>query len=89
MPRTWQTDEVIRQLADADLEELQDLVEEAGGEAAEALQEWIREGNGPKSLSDAIMRFTTAPDHSFDPVDWEAVVEWIREASDADEDEDL
>jgi len=34
------------------------LIEDAGEEASEALQEWIREGNGPKSLYDAVMRFT-------------------------------
>lgn len=45
MPRTWQTNEVMRHLADADQEELQEIVEEAGDGAAEALQEWIREGN--------------------------------------------
>lgn len=78
MGRTWQTDEVIRCLADADQDEVQELVEEAGDEAPEALQEWVREGNAPKSVYDAVMRFTTAPDHSFDPVDWEAVVAWIR-----------
>ena len=37
MSRTWQTDEVIRQLADADLDELAELIEEAGDGAAEAL----------------------------------------------------
>jgi hypothetical protein len=79
MPGTGQTAEMIRCLAEADSGDVQELVEEAGEAAAEALQEWIREGNGPKSLYDAVMRFTTAPDHSFDPVDWEAVVEWIRE----------
>jgi hypothetical protein len=45
MPRTWQTDEVIRCLADADQDELRELIEEAEDEAAEALQEWVREGN--------------------------------------------
>lgn len=35
MLRTWQTDEVIRCLADADQDELQDLIEDAGDEAAE------------------------------------------------------
>ena len=34
-------------------------------------------GKRPKSLYDAVMRFTTNPDHSFDAVDWEAVVEQI------------
>jgi hypothetical protein len=53
MPRTWQTDEVIRCLADADQDELQELISEAGDEAAEALQEWVGEGNAPKSLYDA------------------------------------
>ena len=47
MPRTWQTDEVIRHLADADLDELAELIEEAGDETAEALADWIRAGNGP------------------------------------------
>jgi hypothetical protein len=89
MPRTWQTDEVIRQLADADQDELQELIEGASDGAAEALQEWIREGNAPKSLYDAVMRFTRAPNQSFDPVDWEAVVEWIRQGMEDDEDEDL
>ena len=85
MPRTWQTDEVIRQLADADLDELQELIDGIDDEAAaETLKDWIREGNAPKALYDAVMRFTRAPDHSFDPVDWEAVVGWIRAASDAD-----
>ncbi len=78
MARTWQTDEVIRCLADADQDEVQELVEEAGDEAPEALQEWVREGNAPKSVYDAVMRFTTAPDHSFDPVDWDAVVALLR-----------
>ncbi len=77
MPRTWQTDEVIRCLADADQDELRELIEEAEDEAAEAVQEWVREGNAPKSLYDAMMRFTTAPDRAFDAVDWEAVVEQI------------
>jgi hypothetical protein len=77
--RTWQTAEVIRRLGEADPDEVQELVEEAGDEAGEALKDWVREGNGPKSLYDAVMRFTPAPDHSFDPVDWEAVVAWIRE----------
>ena len=72
-------------MAEADQEELRDVVEDAGEEAEEALQEWIREGNGPKSLYDAVMRFTTAPDHAFDPVDWEAVVEWIRQGMDKEE----
>lgn len=85
MPRTWQTAEVILRLGEADADEVQELVEEAGDEATETLQEWIREGNGPKSLYDAVMRFTTAPDHSFDPVDWEAVVEWIREGMEEEE----
>ena len=40
MSRTWQTDEVIRQLADADLDELAEVIE--GDGAAEALQDWIR-----------------------------------------------
>src|SRR5260370_5129388 len=88
MLRTWQTDEIIRQLADADLNELQELIEGAGDGATEALADWIREGNAPKGLYDAVMRFTRAPDHSFDPVDWEAVVRWIREESGSDEDED-
>ena len=89
MARTWQTDEVIRQLVDADLDELAELIEEADDEATEALQDWIREGNGPKSLSDAIMRFTRAPDRSFDLVDWQSVVRWIRKESGTDEDDDL
>ena len=87
MARTWQTGEVIRRLAEADRDELRELVEDAGDEAAEALAEWVRKGNGPKSLYDAMMRFTTAPDHSFDLVDWEAVVEWIRQGMEDDEDE--
>ncbi len=75
MARTWQTNEVIRRLmTDADLDEVQELIEEARDEAAEVLEEWVREGNGPKSLYDAIMRFTTNPNNAFDVVDWEAVV---------------
>lgn len=89
MPRTWQTDEVIRQLADADQDELQELIEGASDGAAEALQEWILEGNGPKSLYDAVIRFTRAPNQSFDSVDWEAVVEWIRQGMEDGEDEDI
>ena len=88
MPRTWQTNEVIRQLADADLDDLAELIEEAGDGAAEALADWVREGNAPKSLYDAMMRFTRAPDHSFDLVDWKAVVERIREESGDDDDDD-
>jgi len=90
MPRTWQTDEVIRQLADADLDELQEVFSGTTNEAAaETLKDWIREGNAPRALSHAVMRFTRAPDHSFDPVDWKAVVGGIREASDEDQDEDF
>lgn len=37
MSKTWQTDEVIRQLADADLDELTEVIEGAGNGAAEAL----------------------------------------------------
>ncbi len=77
MLRTWQTDEVIRRLAEADQDELHELLEDAGDEAPEALQEWIREGNAPKSLYDAVMRFTTSPDHSFDSVDWDEVVRQV------------
>lgn len=77
MQGTWQTDEVIRCLADVDQNEVRELIEEAGEEAAEALQEWVREGNAPKGLYDAVMRFTTDPNHSFDAVDWEAVVEGV------------
>ena len=62
MASTWQTKEVIRWLtADADLEEVRELIEEARDEAPEALQEWVRDGNAPKSLYDAVMRFTTIP----------------------------
>lgn len=38
MSRTWQTAEVIRRLGEADADEVQELVEEAGDEAAEALK---------------------------------------------------
>jgi hypothetical protein len=69
---------VIRRLGEADRDELLELIEEAGDEAAEALQECIRTGDAPKSLYDAMMRFTTAPDHAFDLVDWDMVVEQIR-----------
>lgn len=86
MSKTWQTAEVIRRLAEADQDEIQELVDDAGDEAAEALRRWVRAGNGPKSLYDAMMRFTTDPDHSFDLVDWEAVVDWICEGME-DEDE--
>lgn len=89
MSKTWQTDEVIRQLADADLDELQEVIEGTGDGAAEALADWIREGNAPKSLYDAVMRFTKTPDQSFDPVDWEAVVRWIREELGKGEDDDF
>lgn len=89
MPRTWQTEEVIRQLADADLDELQEVIEGADDRAAEALADWIREGNAPKSLYDAVMRFTRAPNQSFDLVDWEAVVKWIRDESGSKNDDDL
>lgn len=78
MPRTWQTDEVIRRLlTDADHEEVQELLSEAGEEAVEALQEWIREGSAPKSLYDAVLRFSTNPRQAFDTVDWEYVVEGL------------
>jgi hypothetical protein len=41
--RAWQADEVIRRLTEeADQDELQELIVNAGDEAAEALQEWIR-----------------------------------------------
>ena len=56
-------------LAEADQDEIQELLEEAGNEGAEALQEWVREGNAPKSLYDVVMRFTTVPDYAFDSVD--------------------
>ena len=80
MPKSWQTDEVIRRLLiDADTDELRELIENADDEAAEALQEWVREGNAPKSLYDAIMRFTTEPDRAFAPVDWEVVVKRLSQ----------
>lgn len=88
MSRTWQTDEVIRQLADADLDELAEVIEGTDIDAVEALQDWIRGGNAPKSLYDAVMRFTRTPDQTFDAVDWEAVVGWIRAESDAGSDDD-
>jgi hypothetical protein len=77
MVNPWQTDEVIRCLTEeADLEEVQEMLEDAGNEAAEALRGWIRTGDAPsKCLYDAVMRFPTSPDHAFDPVDWETVVE--------------
>lgn len=82
MANTWQTDEVIRVLeAEADQDGVREIIENAGDGAAEVLQEWIREGNAPKSLYDAVMRFTRAPDHSFDPVDWEAVVESVLQGA--------
>lgn len=75
MSGNWQTNEVVRWLTtETDLDEVRELIEEAGDEAAEALQEWVQEGNAPKGLYDAVMRFTTDPDHSFASVDWEAVV---------------
>ncbi len=81
MQRTWHTDEVVRcLLEEADMVEVRELIEEEGDEAPEALREWIREGNGPKALSDAIMRFTRAPDESFNPINWDEVVERILQA---------
>jgi hypothetical protein len=78
MPSNWQTDEVVRWLTtDADLDEIRDVIHEAGDEAPEALQEWIRKGNAPKGLYDAMLRFATIPDQAFTPVDWEAVVEQV------------
>jgi hypothetical protein len=87
MSRTWQTDEVICQLADADLDELAEVIEGSGSGATEALAEWIREGNAPKGLYDAVIHFTRGPDQSFDPVDWEALVGWIRAESGDDNDD--
>lgn len=78
MSETWQTDEVIRWLTtDADSDEVRELLEDAADEAAEALQEWVRKGNAPKGLYDAMMRFTTNPNQAFDAVNWETVVERI------------
>jgi hypothetical protein len=75
---SWQTDEVIRHLfAEGDQDEIQELLEESGDEAAEVLAKWVREGNAPKSLYDAVMRFTASPTHAFDAVDWEVVVERV------------
>jgi hypothetical protein len=79
---TWQTDEVVRCfLSEADLDEIQEIIEEAGDEAPEALQEWVRTGDAPKSLYDAVMRFTRNPDRAFAPVDWDEVVERLSRAS--------
>jgi hypothetical protein len=73
---TWQTEEVIGRLTEeVDLGEVQEMLDDAGNEAAEVLREWIRPGNAPKSLYDAVMRFPPNPDHSFDPVDCETEVE--------------
>ena len=48
----WHTEEGIRWLiAEADQDEIAEMIEEAGDEAAEALEEWVREGNAPKGLS--------------------------------------
>jgi hypothetical protein len=74
----WQTSEVIRRLGEADRDELLELIEEASDDAAEALHEWVRTGDAPKSLYDAMLRFTTTPAYAFDQVDWDEVVEQIR-----------
>lgn len=72
----WQTQEVIRHLKeDADMVEVREIIEEAGStEAPEELEKWVRHGNAPKSLYDALYRFTTAPDRIYAFVDWEDVV---------------
>ncbi len=81
MSRTWETDEVVRHLGEADQDEIRELIEDAGDYAPEALRKWVREGNAPKSLYDAVMRFTRNPDRSFNTVDWEAVSEEVLRAS--------
>ena len=80
MSRTWETDEVVRHLAEADQDEIRELIEDAEDDAPEALRRWVREGNAPKSLYDAVLRFTRNPDRSFDAVDWEAVIEEVLRA---------
>ena len=80
MPGTWETDEVVRHLAEADQDEIGELIDDAGDDAPEVLRKWVREGNAPKSLYDAVLRFTRHPDRSFDAVDWEEVVDAILRA---------
>ncbi|MBA2680683.1 MAG: hypothetical protein H0U76_20095 [Ktedonobacteraceae bacterium] len=77
MLRTWETDEVIRHLIEGDQDEIGEVIDEAGDAAPEALRQWVRQGNAPKSLYDAVMRFTRNPDRSFDAVDWEEVTDEI------------
>ncbi len=74
MTGKWQTEEVIRWLTEADQSELEELIEESGDEAAEAVEEWVRAGNAPKGLYDAFHR---PPKSMFDEVDWEEVVERV------------
>ncbi len=81
MSRTWETDEVVRHLAEADQDEIRELIEDTGDDAPEALRKWVQHGNAPKSLYDAVMRFTRNPDRSFDAVDWEAVSEEVLRTS--------
>jgi hypothetical protein len=60
-----------------DVEAIKEIIDEAqeqGECPEEALRKWIRTGEAPKALYDAIYRFSTNPDKAFDFVEWDEVV---------------
>ena len=59
MTGNWQTEEVIRWLAEADQNEIAQIIEVAGDEAAGALTEWGQAGNAPKGFYDALRQVGT------------------------------
>lgn len=81
----WQTQEVVRRLKeDADMEEVRELIEEAGVmEAPDALEKWVRQGNAPKSFYDALYRFSIKPDGVYAFVDWDDVIQGLLHEEDA------
>ena len=79
MELMWQTQEVIRRLEeDADVEEMKELIEEAeeqGRDPEDVVCRWVRSGAAPKSLHDAIYRFSTEPARAYAFVEWDEVVQ--------------
>jgi hypothetical protein len=82
MARTWQTEEVIRQLEEEHRVEIKELIEDAevtGHCPEEAVRKWVRSVEAPKALNDAIYRFCNNPERAFNLVEWDEVVQHFSE----------
>jgi hypothetical protein len=48
---------------------MREVIEQTDDDPGEALRDWARMGNAPKSLYDEVQRFAYDPDRAFDFVD--------------------